>query len=79
MRWKDHTINMLDLTFGTSKNSTVEEVLDAMKASPFSYSLATFSDEKEDVIGCICIAADPVLAVRLHQLVRDYEAEGEAV
>lgn len=79
MSLKNHTINMIDLTFGTSGKATVDELIDTIRTSPFGSSLMTFSDEEEKILGCICIAADPVLAVKIRNLVREYDAEEEGV
>ena len=70
---------MIELTFGTSGKATVDELIDTMRTSPFGSSLMTFSDEEEKTLGCICIAADPVLAVKIRNLVREYDAEEEGV
>lgn len=78
MSLKNHTINMIELTFGTSGKATVDELIDTMRTSPFGSSLMTFSEE-EKILGCICIAADPVLAVKIRNLVREYDAEEEGV
>lgn len=47
MSLKNHTINMIELTFGTSGKATVDELIDTMRTSPFGSSLMTFSDEEE--------------------------------
>ena len=75
MGLRNQTMNMIALTFGTSGKATVDELIDTMRTSPFGSSLMTFSDEEEKTLGCICIAADPVLAVKIRNLVREYDAE----
>ena len=79
MSLKNHTINMIDLAFGTSGKATVDELMDTIRTPPFGSSLMTFSDEEEKILGCICIAADPVLAVKIRNLVREYDAEEEGI
>ena len=53
MSLKNHTINMIDLTFGTSGKATVDELIDTIRTSPFGSSLMTFSDEEEKTLSCI--------------------------
>ena len=74
MSLKNHTINMIDLTFGTSGKATVDELIDTI-----NIAFRFITDDEEKTLGCICIAADPVLAVKIRNLVREYDAEEEGV
>lgn len=69
---------MLSESLGINDNNTVGELLASMEGHGFGSVTSTFTGSDDQVLACVSLVTDPVLAKKVHALVTTYDPEKEA-
>ena len=69
---------MLSESLGINDNNTVGELLASMEGHGFGSVTSTFTGSDDQILACVSLVTDPVLAKKVHALVTTYDPEKEA-